>query len=166
MHLYSCIFSGDEMSSDSYKYTDCFGKAGLEFRASYRVKKGDQICIASDDEIADDDGDAVTVVDIVDAAELNEVAMSKKDIMGWAKIFLKNTTAHLKENGKEDRIPDFKKESTEMFKFIISKFDEFQFYTGKSVNMEGSFAFSYQKNQEDEGPTFLFFQDGLKIVKL
>jgi len=72
----------------------------------------------------------------------------------------------LKENGKEDRVPAFKKESTEMFKYIISKHDEFQFYTGKSVNMTGSLAFSYQKEQEDEGPTFLFFADALKIVKL
>ena len=166
MHLYSCIFSGDEMSSDSYKYSDCFGTAGLEFKANYRQKKGDQIVIASDDEIDDNDDDAVTVVDIVDAAELNEIPMSKKDLMQWGKVFLKGIIDKLKEDGKEDRVPAFKKESTEMFKFIVGKHDEFQFYTGKSVNMQSSLAFSYQKEQDDEGPTFLFFKDALKIVKL
>ena len=144
----------------------CFGTAGLEFKANYRQKKGDQIIIASDDEIDDNDDDAVTVVDIVDAAELNEIPMSNKDLMGWGKVFLKAVIDKLKEDGKEDRIPAFKKESTEMFKFIVSKADEFQFYTGKSVNMTASLAFSYQKEQDDEGPTFLFFKDALKIVKL
>jgi len=89
MHLYTCIFSNDEVASDSYKYSKCFGEAGLEFKANYRQKKGDQICIASDDEIDNNDDDAVTVVDMVDAGELNEVPMSKKDLMGWGKVFLK-----------------------------------------------------------------------------
>ena len=49
---------------------------------------------------------------------------------------------------------------------IVGKFDEFQIYVGKSMNMEGAYAFSYQESQEDEGPTFLFFADGLKEQKL
>lgn len=166
MHLYTCIFTNDEVSSDSYKYCKVFGEAGLEFKANYRQKKGDQICIASDDEIDENDDDAVTVVDIVDASELCEIPMSKKDLMTWGKAFLKKIIDHLKENGKEERIPGFKKESTEMFKFLIAKHDEFQFYMGKSNDPSGSLAFSYQKEQEDEGPTFIFFADALKIVKL
>merc|ERR1712232_1494110 len=113
--------------------------------------------MGSDEEPMEDDGDVETVIDIVDAGELNEVALSKKDVMTWGKTFLKAIADKLKENGKEDRIPQFKKESTEMFKFIIGKFDEFQFYTGKSCNMEAGLAFSYQKEQTDEGPTFLLF---------
>ena len=165
MHLYTCIFSNDEMSSDSYKYCKVFGDAGIEFRASYRQKCGDQILIASDDEIADDQ-ETTTVVDIVDACELTEIPMSKKDLMGWAKNFLKNVTEKLKEAGKEERVPAFKKEATEMLKFIISKQEEIQFYVGKSLAMDGSLAFSYQKEQEDEGPTIMFFADALKEVKL
>ena len=92
--------------------------------------------------------------------------MSKKDLMGWGKSYLKRIIDHLKENGKEERIPAFKKESTEMFKFIIAKHDEFQFYMGKGGDPSQTLAFSYQKEQEDEGPTFLFFADALKIVKL
>ena len=165
MHLFVDIISGDELATSTYKHCKVFGEAGLEVKANYRQKKGDQILIASDDTL-DDDEECETVIDIVDAGELNEVALSKKDIMAWAKGFLKTIAEKLKENGKEDRIPQFKKESTEMFKFIIGKIDEFQFYTGKSCNMEGGLAFSYQKEQTDEGPTFLFFADGLKEEKL
>ena len=166
MHLYTCIFTNDEICSDSYKYNKCFGEAGLEFRANYRLKKGDQICIASDDEIVDDDADAVTVVDIVDACQLQEIPMSKKDLMAWGKQFLKKIIDHLKENGKDDRIPAFKKESTEMFKFLVSKTDEIQFYMGSSCEPQANLAFSYQKNDDDDGPTFMYFADALKIVKL
>ena len=33
------------------------------------------------------------------------------------------------------------------------------------MDYEGAFCFAYQKEQTDEGPTFLFFADGLKGVK-
>ena len=169
MHLFVDIISGDEMASSTYKHctkVEGFGDACLEVKANYRQKKGDQIMIASDDVIDEDDADVETVIDIVDAGELNEVALSKKDLMAWAKTFLKTVADKLKENGKEARIPDFKKESTALFKFIVGKHDEFQFYTGKSCNMEAGLAFSYQKNQDDDGPTFLFFADALKEEKL
>lgn len=165
MKLFVDVISGDEMSSDTYKMTKIYNDACYEFKANYRVKKGDQIMIASDD-VAEDDFDCVTVVDIADAGELNEVTLAKKDVMGWGKKYLKKIEAHLKENGKEDRVPEFKKGATELFKLIISRFDEFQIYTGKSLNMDAGMAFSYQKEQEDEGPTFLYFADGLKEEKL
>ena len=50
-------------------------------------------------------------------------------------------------------------------KLIVGKFDEFQFFTGTSYDMDASLAFAYQKEQEDEGPTFLFFNDAMKEVK-
>ena len=99
---------------------------------------------------------------MVDAFSLNEMGMAKKEFMLWAKKYLQAVVAKLKENGKEDRIPDFKAGSTQTIKLIASKFDEFQIFTGSSINMEGALAFAYQKNQEDEGPTFLFLVDGMK----
>ena len=40
------------------------------------------------------------------------------------KAYLKRVVAHLTDNGKEDRVPDFKTGATEMIKFIMGKFDE------------------------------------------
>ena len=87
--------------------------------------------IASDEE-PEDDPDVETVVDIVDATELMEVQLKKKDVMTWAKAYLKGVEAKLKEDGKEERVADFKKGSTALFKFIISKFDEMQIYSGRN----------------------------------
>mgnify|MGYP002045294229 FL=1 len=73
--------------------------------------------------------------------------------------------AKLNETGKADRIPGFKKGATELVKFIASRFDEMQLFVGEKMDYEGAFCFAYQKEQEDEGPTFLFFKDGLKENK-
>jgi hypothetical protein len=91
--------------------------------------------------------------------------MAKKDFAAYVKTDLAAVVAKLEATGKAERIPEFKKGATELVKFILSKFDEFQIYTGQSGNWEGSLGFSYTKNQEDEGPTFLFFKDCLKEVK-
>ena len=45
--------------------------------------------------------------------------------MAMIKPYLKRVSAHLSENGKEDRVAGFKAGATEMVKFIVGKFDEF-----------------------------------------
>jgi hypothetical protein len=91
--------------------------------------------------------------------------MTKKDFMSYIKGFLSAVTAKLEATGKAERVPLFKKGATELTKLIVSRFDEFQIYTGQSYNMEGALAFSYQKEQEDDGPTFLYFKDVLREEK-
>merc|ERR1712127_452580 len=164
MKVFSCIITGDEMFSDSYPHNKVFGDSMYEVRGKYVTKGSDQIAIACDDEI-DESAGGETVVDIVDAANLNEVPFSKKDFMTVIKVFLKNVSAKLEAAGKADRIPIFKKGATEAVKFIVGRFDEFQIFLGSSLNDEGSLAFAYQKEQTDDGPTFLFFIDVLKEEK-
>jgi len=160
MKVFKDIISGDEMFSDSYPHELIYDDVVYEVKAKYAKKGNDQICIASDD-IADDDGDYETVVDLADSFKLNEITFSKKDFMSYAKGFLKTMVTKLKENGKEDRIPGFKKGATDLVKFIAGKADEFQFFSGCSYDMDAGMCFAYQKNQEDAGPTFFFFADAL-----
>ena len=131
MKLFKDMISGDELTSDSYKciYPEEFMGACMKQKAKYRQKKGDQIIIASDEE-PEDDPEVETVVDIVDGAELLEVTLKKKDIITWAKAYLKAVEEKLKAKGKDERIPDFKKGSTALFKFIIGKLDEMQIFSG------------------------------------
>ena len=44
--------------------------------------------------------------------------------MTWAKAYLKAVEEKMKENGKEERVAEFKKGATLLFKFIVGKFDE------------------------------------------
>jgi hypothetical protein len=164
MRVYKDLISGDELISDSYPQSLINDETTLEVRARYTKKASDNIQIASDD-VADDDEEGETVVDVVEAFKLNEMTISKGEFMAWAKAYLPKVTAKLTEAGKEDRVPVFKKGATQTVKLIAGKFDEFQIFVGPSYNMEGALAFAYQKNQEDEGPTFLFFVDGMKEEK-
>ena len=50
--------------------------------------------------------------------------------MGLVKPYLKKVVEKLKENGKEDRVPEFQKGATEMIKFIVGKYDEMQIFMG------------------------------------
>lgn len=89
--------------------------------------------------------------------------------MAWGKAYLKAVEQKLKDKGKDDRVPDFKAGATVLFKLIISKFDEFQIFSGKKgfeMDPPSALVFAYQEEQEDEGPTFLFFADGLEEEKL
>ena len=161
--VFSDLVSGDEMISDSYPHTMTNNDTTMEVKAKYTKKGSDSIAIASDD-VMDDDEEGETVVDIVDRFELQEMQLTKKEVMAWAKGYLTEITNKLKDSNP-DRVTDFKKGTTATLKLILSKFDEFQIFCGKSYNMEGALTFAYQKEQEDEGPTFLFFTDGMKGEK-
>ena len=164
MRVYKDIISGDELCSDAYPQEWLYGNACMEVKASYTKKGSDQIAIASDDVIEEDDN-AETVINIVDAFQLNEIVFTKKDFMAWVKGFLKTVSEHLEKTGKAERIPEFKKGATDLVKLIVAEFDGMQIFAGQSYNMDGALAFCYQKNQEDEGPTFLYFMDSLKEEK-
>ena len=174
MKVWIDIISGDEMISDSYPHTEVFNGAGLEVKARYTTKGAEYTGVAANvDEDAEegaaaeggDDG-AVTVVDVVDAFKYNEIiGFQKKEFMTWVKSYLAKVTEKLKANGKEARIDGFKAGATDMVKFIISKWDEMQVFAGAKYDMDASLCVAWQKNQEDEGPTFLFFLDGMKEEK-
>lgn len=142
MKVWIDLISGDEMISDSYPHEEVFGGAGLQVKARYVTKGIEQIAIASDD-VIEDDGTGETVVDIVDAFKLNETSLDKKGFMAWCKPYMAKVCAKLEEQGKSDRIPEFKKGATDMVKFIVGKIDEFQFYAGPKYDMDAGLAFSW-----------------------
>lgn len=108
----------------------------------------------------------MTVVDIVDSFQYNEIAgFPKKDFMTWCKSYFAKVTAKLEESGKADRVPEFKKGATDLVKFIVGKYDEMQVFAYKKYDMEAGLCVAWQKEQEDEGPTFLYFLDGLREEK-
>ena len=166
MRVYIDLISGDEFVSDAYPQAMLYEDSILECKGRYTKKGNDNIKIAADEE-DEDAGEGETVVDIVDAFQLNEIqGMGKKDFMGWVKGYLPKVVKKLEETGKADRVADFKKGATDAAKFIASKWDEMQVFCGPKYDMEGAWCFAYQKEQEDEGPTFLFFHDGLKCMKV
>ena len=140
--------------------------AVIEAKAKYITKGKETVLIATDQEEEDDGTGGQTVVDIQDKFEMNEVNnFTKAEFMTWARGYLGKVKAKLTELGKTERIPEFQKGATEFIKFVAGRFEEFQIFAGRKNDFEGAFCFSYQKEQSDEGPTFLFLADGLKQVK-
>jgi hypothetical protein len=163
MKVWIDVFSGDEMVSDSYKSALIFNDACLEVQAKYITKGNEKIDIGGDDQ-DEEEAEGETVINVVDAHQLQETQLSKKDFMTMVKAYLKRVVGHLKEKGKEDRVPEFQKGATEMIKFIVGKYDEMMIFTGSSYDTEAGLAFSYTKDGETE-PVFLFFVDGMREQK-
>jgi len=87
--------------------------------------------------------------------------MDKKEFMGNIKAYLKRLEAHLKENGNEGRVVDFKKGATEMIKFIVGSWDKFSIYAGSSKDTTAGLCFVYTPEHETY-PKLLLFNDGCK----
>ena len=119
-------------------------------------------CIADEESDGEEEGE--TVINVVQAHGLQECVLSKKDFMALVKPYLKRVTTWLKENGKEERVPEFQKGATELVKLVIAKFDEMQIFTGSSYDTEAGLCFAYTLDGEID-PTFYFFNDGCKEQK-
>lgn len=165
MKVWTDLISGDEFFSDSFPHQVTMNGACIEAKAKYVTKGAEVVNIATDEE-EEDQGEGETVVDIQDKFQLFEVqGFSKAEFMTWCRGYMQKVVAKLNETGKSERVPEFKKGATELVKLIASRFAEMQLFVGEKMDYEGAFCFAYQKEQEDEGPTFLFFKDGLKENK-
>jgi len=105
------------------------------------------------------------VIDVQHNFALVETQFSKADFMTYIKNFLKLVKAYLETNGKSARVAEFQKGANDFIKFVVSKFDDFAFYTGTKESLDGGIALSYWENDSDPGPVFFFFADALKEVK-
>ena len=166
MKVFTDLISGDEFFSDSFPHQLTMNDACIEAKAKYVTKGKETVMIATDEEEEDDGQGGETVVDIVDKFQLNEIqGWSKQDFMQWCRGYMQKVVQKLKDTGKDERVPEFKKGATELVKLIAGKWAEMQIFAGEKNDFEGALCFAYQKEQEDEGPTFLFFKDGLKENK-
>ena len=171
MRVWKDIISGDEMCSDSFPIATLFDEAALEAKARFVSKKENDDCGVAinteegEEEAVAADDKTVTVIDIVDALRLQEITLDKKQFMAYIKGYLKAVKEKLETSGKGARVEGFMKGATGLVKELVSKWDEVQVFTGESSNWEAGLAFCYMKEQTDDGPTFYYFNDGLKNEK-
>jgi hypothetical protein len=170
MRVWKDIISGDEMVSDSFPYSEAFDGACLEVKAQFVTKKeNEDFGLKANTEEGEDesavDDKTVTVIDVVDSLRLAEISLDKKGFMAYIKGYLKAIKEKLEASGKADRVAPFQKGATELVKYLVSKWDEVQIWTGESGNWDAGFGYSLMKEDSDSGPTFFYFLDGLKQEK-
>jgi hypothetical protein len=80
--------------------------------------------------------------------------------MGYIKTYMKAVADKLSPERKEA----FMAAAPAAVKELLGRFNELQFFTGETADLEASMAYAYYKEGASE-PTFLYFKDGLKEVK-
>jgi len=84
--------------------------------------------------------------------------------MSYIKGYMGALKAKLQET-KPERVDAFMKGAQTVVKNILAKFDEFEFYTGESMNPDGMVLLKFWKDGATD-PTFWIWKDGLVEEKV
>ena len=164
MRINICIFSNCEIASSAFTQIPCYGDYMFKIHSTTGTSEAMKFDMGDCEDVVDENR---TLNDISDGFQYNEITLTKAQFGQMMKKYLKNIEGEIKKKeNQEEYIEGFKKNATEFCKFVMSKFEEFQFYMNSENDSEGAFMCCYWENPEtDKGPTFFFFKDGLKIVK-
>ncbi|KAG5440866.1 hypothetical protein PCK2_000021 [Pneumocystis canis] len=167
MRLFRDIISDDELISDAYVLKEVDDVAYEVDCAMVQIKPGEIDIGANpsaeeDDEIAEDGVE--TVNNVIYSFRLVPTTYTKKDYQLHIKSYVKKLKKHLEEHNPE-RVEAFEKGVTAFVKKILANFNDYEFYTGESMNVEGMVALL---NYREDGmtPYMTFFKDGLKEEKI
>jgi len=167
MLLYSDVITGDEMFSDAFPVkevddivyeVDCamivVGAANVDIGANASAEEAEE---------ALEDG-AAQVNNVIHSFRLQSTQFDKKSYLTYLKGYMKVVEKHLAETNP-DRVDAFKTGAGAYAKKIVANFKDYEFYTGESMNPDGSIALL---NYRADGttPYFTFWKDGLKEMKL
>ncbi|KAK2845959.1 hypothetical protein Q7C36_010813 [Tachysurus vachellii] len=167
MIIFKDIISGDEMFSDMYKLKE--SENGMMIEVEGKMIRRSEVDI--DDtliggnasaEVQNDGCDLTTVsgIDIVLNHKLQETSYDKKSYMVYIKDYMKALKAKLQEPCLE-RVEPFLDIAPAEVKKITGNIKNFQFFTGDSMNLDGSIGL-LDFREDGLTPYMLFFKDGLE----
>merc|ERR1712126_196289 len=172
MKIFKDVFSGDELSSDTYPMKlvdDCI----YEVYGKHETRKQGEIAIAgmnASAEEEDEGTDEVTEsgVDLILNHRLVETGFGKKnDYMAYLKDYMKNVVKYLEEHNRGGEVDTFKKNINGVMKGLLGKFGDLQFFQGESMNPAAMIALiEYRDIDGEERPVIMFFKHGLEEEKV
>jgi len=173
MKIYKDVFSSDEMFSDAYPIKE-IDDVVYEVEAKLIVvKEGDYGLAANVDEDAAEGataeaskGEENKVINVIHAHHLNETQFgSSKDYLTYLKAYMGRIKKHLQENNPS-RVEPFQAAANAFVKNkILPQFSKFKFYCGQNYDVDAGIALLYYKDEDPNKPIFIFFKDGLDMVK-
>jgi len=171
MKVFKDVFSGDEITSDSYPHK-IVDNMMLEFEGKFIVKDtGGDYGISSNAGEEGEEGDGVEgsqqvkVINIVDSGRLVETQFDKKSYITYIKGYMKRLKEKLEETNKA-RVAGFQSEAQVFVKKILTDFDNYQFYMTESMSDQGMVILSYYKPDDQMTPFFLIWKDGVVEEKM
>merc|ERR1711990_81355 len=167
MIIYTDIFSNCEMCSDAYPGTMEYDDTVLQVEGKYITVDDSGIDIGAnpsaeggDEALADG---ARSVVNILEAFQLQEVQYEKKEFKNMVKIYIQRVMAHLNETDP-DRVAPWQAGIQAFCKWLFKNFKELQVFVGSNFDMEAGFVAC--KYDDAGNPIFYYIFDGLKAVKV
>ncbi|CUM68591.1 uncharacterized protein PRCAT00006318001 [Priceomyces carsonii] len=139
MIIYTDVISGDELLSDAYDVKEV---GGAIYEADCAMVKvgGDNIDIganpSAEDAAEDLDDNTETVNNIVYSFRLQQTQFDKKSFMTYIKGYMKRVKNYLAEHNP-DEVENFEKGATTYVKKVIGSFNDWDFYTGESMDPDG-----------------------------
>lgn len=166
MIVYTDLLTGDEMISDTYDLNEVEDGFFFEVEGNWATVGDVDVDIGANPsaEEADEGTESTSrkVVDVVDSFRLVEQSgHDKKSFMGYIKPWLGKVVEKL----PEDQQGEFKTKAQPAIKYLIGKIKDLQFFTGESMDPDGTLAFAYYK-EGASNPTFLFPKYALKGQKV
>ncbi|CAF1519723.1 unnamed protein product, partial [Didymodactylos carnosus] len=117
----------------------------------------------AEEEDAGVDASHVSGINVVLNHKLVETSFQKETFKEWIREYSKKLKEHLQENSP-NRVQPFKAGMTKVAQEILTKFAEYRFYLGESMNTDGMVILQYYK-VDGLTPYFLYFKDGLNEIK-
>ena len=168
MKFFIDVFSGDELASDTFPVKDEGCVYVITGKMVSEETGGDYGIAANADE---DDGageglDGATktqVINFVSAHRLTETSFSKKLYLANIKQYMQRVKAYL-EKENPDRVKPFMAEAQAFVKKIISKFDDYVFYLGSSLDDTAMCPIVFY-GEDGMTPYMYIFKDGIREEK-
>lgn len=168
MKVYKCCVTKDELCSDSYpmKVVDdiVYEFDGKMISVTNSIDEsliGGNKSENPEEEAVDGAADTEEkVINVVYSHKLQPTSFDKKSFQLWLKDYLKALVERL-EKTNAARVPIFKEKISKFVKeTILAHFDDWQFFTGESMNPEGAVVLM---NFREDGmtPFFVLFKDGV-----
>jgi len=160
MRIFSCFISGDEMVSDGFTMKLIENDAVWEITCAMVDK--------TDEEVDDEGGVASTkktkVIDVVDKFNYKETSFDKDQFKAYLKEYMKRVKERLEKKKKDKEAMDkFMKSVFAFITKVMKDFEEYRFYTGESMDPEGTIALL---RWIEETPTIYIFADGLDETRV
>jgi len=165
MLIFKDALNGDELFSDSFPIKEIDGIVyEIETKVGTKTETGNYNIGSNPSADGAGEDDAVeavtqTVNNLVDSCRLMQTVFDKKSYMVYIKGYMKKLLDYIKEHNPS-RTEAFQKGAQEFVKKILSKFDEYTFYTGESMDPEAMVALMFYK-EDGITPYFYFFKDGV-----
>jgi hypothetical protein len=104
------------------------------------------------------------VNNVVYSMRLQPTSFDKKSYITTFKSYVKRVKTHLQEH-QPDRVESFEKAVQGYVKKIVTNFNEWEFFTGETMNPDGMVVLL---NYREDGttPYLVFFKDGLQAEKV